>query len=243
MQMMSSRGLLEELRVGIEVAVGRGFNAARRTLHRLLWLDGGAADSDSPADLLERRMRRRATPPPMPPLVEEGVEEQQQGEGQEQGKAAAGAGAARAPRRSGGRPPLRSLLRSGRHWEEDLSVWTASDVILREGYPLEQHSVTTSGERTLSWQRWHLLVRSGPLQLQCCLCLLMLQPRRRPLTRPWPFLAASLLPADGYVLQMHRIPRHGARDAVIFQHGMLDTSLGWVRLRLPLHLLASKPSM
>jgi len=35
-------------------------------------------------------------------------------------------------------------------------------------------------------------------------------------------------PADGYVLQMHRIPRHGARDVAFFQHGVLDTSLGWV---------------
>ncbi|EFN54341.1 hypothetical protein CHLNCDRAFT_24871 [Chlorella variabilis] len=87
------------------------------------------------------------------------------------------AATARAPRRRALRPPLKSLLRSGRHWEEDLSVWTASDVILREGYPLEQHSVTTS---------------------------------------------------DGYVLQMHRIPRHGGRDVVFFQHGVLDTSLGWV---------------
>lgn len=34
--------------------------------------------------------------------------------------------------------------------------------------------------------------------------------------------------ADGYVLQMHRIPRHGARDVAFFQHGVLDTSLGWV---------------
>lgn len=42
---------------------------------------------------------------------------------------------------------------------------------------------------------------------------------------------ASLLPccpADGYVLQMHRMPRHGARDVAFFQHGVLDTSLGWV---------------
>ena len=34
--------------------------------------------------------------------------------------------------------------------------------------------------------------------------------------------------ADGYVLQVHRIPRHGARDVAYFQHGVLDTSLGWV---------------
>ena len=50
-------------------------------------------------------------------------------------------------------------------------------MILRAGYPLEEHSVTTS---------------------------------------------------DGYVLTMHRIPRRGARDVAFFQHGVLDTSLGWV---------------
>ena len=27
---------------------------------------------------------------------------------------------------------------------------------------------------------------------------------------------------------MHRIPRHGAKDVAFFQHGVLDTSLGWV---------------
>lgn len=64
----------------------------------------------------------------------------------------------------------------GKAWE-DLHVFTASDAILRAGYPLEEHSVTTS---------------------------------------------------DGYVLQMHRIPRRGARDVVFMMHGVLDTSLGWV---------------
>jgi pimeloyl-ACP methyl ester carboxylesterase len=64
----------------------------------------------------------------------------------------------------------------GKAWE-DLHVFTASDAILRAGYPLEEHSVTTS---------------------------------------------------DGYVLQMHRIPRRGARDVVFMMHGILDTSLGWV---------------
>lgn len=33
---------------------------------------------------------------------------------------------------------------------------------------------------------------------------------------------------DGYIIQLHRIPRKGARDVVLFQHGVLDTSLGWV---------------
>ncbi|KAL4859312.1 Dolichyl-diphosphooligosaccharide--protein glycosyltransferase subunit [Chlorella vulgaris] len=174
-QMISGRGLLEDLRVGAEVGVGRAFNAVHRAINRMLWLDnsdeaGGGrsrrrlvpSDSDSPADLLARSMRRRA---PLPTLPEEA-------EGQGAAAAAADAGlaaatAARPPRRRSRRPTLKSLLRSGRHWEEDLSVWTASDVILREGYPLEQHS-------------------------------------------------------------MHRMPRHGARDVAFFQHGVLDTSLGWV---------------
>lgn len=66
--------------------------------------------------------------------------------------------------------------RHGGRWQ-DLHMYTASDAILRAGYPLEEHSVTTS---------------------------------------------------DGYVLTMHRIPRRGARDVAFFQHGVLDTSLGWV---------------
>lgn len=155
--MISGRGLLEDLRVGAEVGVGRAFNAVHRAINRMLWLEnsdeaGGGrsrrrlvpSDSDSPADLLARSMRRRA---PLPTLPEEA-------EGQAAAAAAAAAAdaglaaatAARPPRRRSRRPTLKSLLRSGRHWEEDLSVWTASDVILREGYPLEQHSVTTAGE-------------------------------------------------------------------------------------------------
>lgn len=34
--------------------------------------------------------------------------------------------------------------------------------------------------------------------------------------------------ADGYVLTMQRLPRKESRDVVFFQHGVLDTSLGWV---------------
>ncbi|KAI3435938.1 hypothetical protein D9Q98_001996 [Chlorella vulgaris] len=33
---------------------------------------------------------------------------------------------------------------------------------------------------------------------------------------------------DGCILRMQRIPRKGARDVVFFQHGVLDTSMGWV---------------
>jgi pimeloyl-ACP methyl ester carboxylesterase len=65
---------------------------------------------------------------------------------------------------------------TGKSWE-NLHVFTASDAILRAGYPLEEHSVVTS---------------------------------------------------DGYVLQLHRIPRRGGRDVVFMMHGVLDTSLGWV---------------
>ena len=59
----------------------------------------------------------------------------------------------------------------------DLGTWTASDAILAAGYPLEEHTLTTS---------------------------------------------------DGYLLTLHRIPRRGAKDAVYFQHGVFDSSLGWV---------------
>jgi len=63
------------------------------------------------------------------------------------------------------------------HQWQSSHVWTASDAILRAGYPLEEHSVTTS---------------------------------------------------DGYLLQIHRLPRRGSTNVVLFQHGVLDTSLGWV---------------
>lgn len=173
--MIGGRGLLEEWRLGCEVAVGRTFGAARRFLHRLLWLDDssggrlGSSRAGSPADLLERRMRR-ATPPPqhLAAVSEEAVaagEAAAAATGSAMatgsGAAAADVGAAAARRPARKRIPLRNMLRSGRHWEEDLSVWTASDVILREGYPLEQHSVTTPGARqavlNLSLLRMHCL--------------------------------------------------------------------------------------
>lgn len=224
-QMVSSRGLLEDLRLGTEVALGRAFGAARRLLHRVLWLDvdgdgsahgGIRSDADSPADLLERRMRRRSMPPPagLAAVAEE---------------ASAAAGEAAAPRRRRAkRIPLRNLLRSGRHWEDDLSVWTASDVILREGYPLEQHSVTTSGAAAVP----------GRKSAACLEARIWLANGSHPEHRTSLLLAHPY--ADGYVLQMHRIPRHGARDVAYFQHGVLDTSLGWVR-GWPLPCLAAVP--
>mmetsp|Transcript_9140 Transcript_9140/g.18126 ORF Transcript_9140/g.18126 Transcript_9140/m.18126 type:complete len:568 (-) Transcript_9140:626-2329(-) len=65
-----------------------------------------------------------------------------------------------------------------RKWKR-LYNFTASDAILKAGYPLEECYVTTE---------------------------------------------------DGYVLQMHRIPRKNSNKVVFFQHGVLDTSLGWVSL-------------
>ena len=72
----------------------------------------------------------------------------------------------------------RKAKRRLRTWKR-LHTYTASDAILRAGYPLEEHSVTTD---------------------------------------------------DGYVLQMHRIPRKQSAETVFFQHGVLDTSLGWVAI-------------
>ncbi|KDD75815.1 hypothetical protein H632_c488p1 [Helicosporidium sp. ATCC 50920] len=44
----------------------------------------------------------------------------------------------------------------------------------------------------------------------------------------YPLEEHSVTTEDGYVLLMHRIPAPDAVDAVFFQHGVLDTSLGWV---------------
>ena len=63
-----------------------------------------------------------------------------------------------------------------RRWKR-LHTFTASDAILKAGYPLEECLLTTE---------------------------------------------------DGYQIQMHRIPRRNSKKAVFFQHGVLDTSLGWV---------------
>ena len=65
-----------------------------------------------------------------------------------------------------------------RQWKR-LYTFSASDAILKAGYPLEECMVTTE---------------------------------------------------DGYCIQMHRIKRKDSTKVVFFQHGVLDTSLGWVSL-------------
>ncbi|XVE58722.1 hypothetical protein DITRI_Ditri04bG0191700 [Diplodiscus trichospermus] len=44
----------------------------------------------------------------------------------------------------------------------------------------------------------------------------------------YPYEAIRVITADGYVLLLERIPRRDARKAVYLQHGILDSSLGWV---------------
>ncbi|KAL5818013.1 hypothetical protein ACOSQ3_026391 [Xanthoceras sorbifolium] len=44
----------------------------------------------------------------------------------------------------------------------------------------------------------------------------------------YPYEAIHVVTSDGYVLLLERIPRRDARKAVYLQHGILDTSMGWV---------------
>ncbi|XP_062158249.1 uncharacterized protein LOC133865790 isoform X2 [Alnus glutinosa] len=44
----------------------------------------------------------------------------------------------------------------------------------------------------------------------------------------YPYEAIHVTTADGYVLLLERIPRRDARKAVYLQHGILDSSMGWV---------------
>ncbi|XVE64077.1 hypothetical protein DITRI_Ditri07aG0072300 [Diplodiscus trichospermus] len=44
----------------------------------------------------------------------------------------------------------------------------------------------------------------------------------------YPYEAIHVITADGYVLLLERIPRRDARKAVYLQHGILDSSMGWV---------------
>ncbi|XVE58723.1 hypothetical protein DITRI_Ditri04bG0191800 [Diplodiscus trichospermus] len=44
----------------------------------------------------------------------------------------------------------------------------------------------------------------------------------------YPYEAIRVITADGYVLLLERIPRRDARKAVYLQHGIFDSSLGWV---------------
>ncbi|KAI4350885.1 hypothetical protein L6164_005292 [Bauhinia variegata] len=44
----------------------------------------------------------------------------------------------------------------------------------------------------------------------------------------YPYEAIRVITDDGYVLLLERIPRRDARKAVYLQHGILDSSMGWV---------------
>ncbi|XWS48320.1 hypothetical protein CRYUN_Cryun13aG0065500 [Craigia yunnanensis] len=44
----------------------------------------------------------------------------------------------------------------------------------------------------------------------------------------YPYEAIRVITADGYVLLLERIPRRDARKAVYLQHGVFDSSMGWV---------------
>ncbi|XP_022850061.1 lipase 3 [Olea europaea var. sylvestris] len=44
----------------------------------------------------------------------------------------------------------------------------------------------------------------------------------------YPYEAIRVVTADGYILVLERIPRRDARKVVYLQHGILDSSMGWV---------------
>eukprot|EP00250_Pteridium_aquilinum_P017266 c23537_g2_i1 orf=690-2930(-) len=44
----------------------------------------------------------------------------------------------------------------------------------------------------------------------------------------YPYEAIRVITEDGYVLLMERIPRHDSQKVLYLQHGLLDSSLGWV---------------
>ncbi|KAM7267064.1 hypothetical protein ACFE04_009230 [Oxalis oulophora] len=44
----------------------------------------------------------------------------------------------------------------------------------------------------------------------------------------YPYEAIHVITADGYVLLMERIPRRDSRKVLYLQHGILDSSMGWV---------------
>ncbi|CAO2818380.1 unnamed protein product [Amaranthus hypochondriacus] len=44
----------------------------------------------------------------------------------------------------------------------------------------------------------------------------------------YPYEAIHVVTEDGYILLMERIPRHNSRKAVYLQHGVFDSSMGWV---------------
>ncbi|KAK9669011.1 hypothetical protein RND81_13G102700 [Saponaria officinalis] len=44
----------------------------------------------------------------------------------------------------------------------------------------------------------------------------------------YPYEAVHVITEDGYILLLERIPRRDSRKAVYLQHGVMDSSLGWV---------------
>ncbi|PQP93238.1 uncharacterized protein Pyn_22764 [Prunus yedoensis var. nudiflora] len=44
----------------------------------------------------------------------------------------------------------------------------------------------------------------------------------------YPYEAIHVITSDGYVLLLERLPRRDSRKAVYLQHGILDSSMGWV---------------
>ncbi|KAL4361801.1 hypothetical protein GQ457_04G038950 [Hibiscus cannabinus] len=44
----------------------------------------------------------------------------------------------------------------------------------------------------------------------------------------YPYEAIHVITNDGYVILLERIPRRNARKAVFLQHGIMDSSMGWV---------------
>ncbi|KEH27074.1 gastric triacylglycerol lipase isoform X2 [Medicago truncatula] len=44
----------------------------------------------------------------------------------------------------------------------------------------------------------------------------------------YPYEAINVITADGYILLLERIPRRDARKALFLQHGVFDSSMGWV---------------
>ncbi|XP_045790577.1 gastric triacylglycerol lipase-like [Trifolium pratense] len=44
----------------------------------------------------------------------------------------------------------------------------------------------------------------------------------------YPYEAIKVITADGYIILLERIPRRDARKAVFLQHGVFDSSMGWV---------------
>ncbi|XP_057735080.1 uncharacterized protein LOC130950565 isoform X2 [Arachis stenosperma] len=44
----------------------------------------------------------------------------------------------------------------------------------------------------------------------------------------YPYEAIHVITSDGYIILLERIPRRDSRKAVFLQHGVLDSSMGWV---------------